>query len=126
MQRVVSEETQQLGEIVPRTDRDDPQCGVRVAAQQPVRHFMDSAVATDRHHVLGPLADGLRRQHLGVTGTLGADDIHRPPLRPECARDDRLDAACRASPRSRIEDDIGMKHAADKISSRLPRKGLQS
>src|SRR5207237_5843792 len=51
-------------------------------------------------------------------------DVHRPALRPKRARDHGLGAPCGASSRGGIEDDVGMKHAADKIQSRLPRKDL--
>src|SRR2546426_10796874 len=87
---------------------------------------MDGAVPADRDHMLGALPHRLRRQLLPVTGCFGADDNHRPSLRPERAGDHRLGASCGASSRNGIEDDVGMKHAADKIQSRLPRKDLPS
>ena len=121
--RVVAVHTDELGEIIARADRDHAQRGVRVAAEQSVRHFMHGPVAADRHDMPGALLHGLRGELLRVTGTLGAHHIDRPSLRPERARYRRLDAACRASSRSGVEDDMGMKHAADKIPSRLPRKG---
>src|SRR2546426_7011564 len=122
-QWVVPIQAYQLGEIIARADRDDAQGGVPAAAEQSVRHFMHGAVAADRHDMLGSLQHGLRRELLRVTGTLGADEIHRPSLRPERARHGRLDTACRASSSRGIENNMGLKHAADKIPSRLPRKG---
>ena len=87
---------------------------------------MDGAVAANRDHMLGPLLRRRTGQLLAMTWRRGANDIHRPALRSERPGHDGLGAPCGASSRSRIEDDVGMKHAADKISSRLPRKGLQS
>jgi hypothetical protein len=45
-------------------------------------------------------------------------------LSPKCARDHEFRASRGASSGSRIQDDMGMKHAADKIQSRLPLKDL--
>jgi len=122
-QGIMAVEAHQFGEVVARAERHDAQRGVGLAAQEPVRDLVHRAVAAHRDDVLGALPGGLRRQLLRVTGAFGADDIDRPPLRPERPRDCRLDAACRASSGRGVEDDMGMKHAADKISSRLPRKG---
>src|SRR6266545_2805697 len=52
----------------------------------------------------------LRGELLSVAGTLGARDVHRPPLRAERARDHRLGAPRGAPARRRIEYHMGMKH----------------
>jgi hypothetical protein len=74
--------------------------------------------------MLRALPHRFHRQFLTVARAFGADDIYRPPLRPERARNHGLGASGGASSRGGIENDVGMKHAADKIQSRLPRKDL--
>ncbi len=122
--RIVAELPDELRKIVAGTDRHDAEGGIGARAQQAVRHFMNGAVPTDRDHMPGALPDRLRRQLLAVAGAAGAGHIHRPALRPKRPRDHGLGASCGASSRRGIEDDVGMKHAADKIQSRLPRKDL--
>ena len=71
---------------------------------------MDGAIAADRDHVARALTHRLRGELLTVAGTLGARDVHRPPLRAECARDHGLRAPRGPTARRRIEYHMGMKH----------------
>ena len=123
-QHEISELPDELRKIVAGADRHDAEGGSGIRAQQAVRYFVYRAVPADRDHMRGALPDRLRRQLLPVSGAFGADHIHRPPLRAKRTRDHGLGASCGASSRRRIEDDVGMQHAADKIQSRLPRKDL--
>src|SRR3989449_8690769 len=123
---IVAIQSDQLRKIIAGTDRDDAEGGIGVGAQQTVCDLMDGAIPADRHHILRALPHRLRRQLLAVAGPFGPHDIHGPPLCPEGARHDGLGASGGASARSGIEDDMGMKHAADKIQSRLPRKAYRA
>jgi hypothetical protein len=78
---------------------------------------MDRAVAPDRHHVAGALADGLRGESLAVPRTLGPREVHCPSLRSKRPGDHVFGPARSASPRSRVDDEMSVEHAATRYNS---------
>ena len=114
---IVAVDADQFGEVVSRPDRHDTKCRVRVRREQPVGDLVDRAVTTDRHHVAGALAHSLRCESLAMPRTLGPRDIHCPSLCSKRPGDHVFGLARSASPRSWVDDEMSVEHAATRYNS---------